>query len=122
MAIVCTVFVSACGAVSGGFPSASSASESLGQIHGQVMRGPGVDPRAGGSSGALIPVSGDPIEVRDAQGKVVTQAVSAQDGSFRVDVAPGAYTVVESICAVKAQVEVRSQAIAELTLTIPNSC
>lgn len=94
----------------------------MGQIHGHVMRGPGVDPRAGGSSGALIPVSGDPIEVRDGQGAVVAQGVSSQDGSFRIDVAPGAYTVVESICAVKARVEVHSQAIAELTITIPNSC
>jgi hypothetical protein len=94
----------------------------MGQIHGHVMRGPGVDPRSGGTSSAPIPVSGDPIEVRNAQGTVVSHAVSSQDGSFRVDVAPGAYTVVESICAVKARVEVHSQAIAELTLTIPNSC
>jgi hypothetical protein len=94
----------------------------MGQIHGHVMRGPGVDPRSGGTSGAVIPVSGDPIEVRDAHDTLVTQAVSSQDGSFRVDVAPGAYTVVESICAVKARVEVRSQAIAELTIAIPNSC
>jgi hypothetical protein len=62
------------------------------------------------------------VVVMDGQGMEVSHAVSSRDGSFVVDIVPGTYTVVESICAVKKQAEVRSQAVTEVTLTIPNGC
>lgn len=116
------MFVGACGAASIGSPSSSTPAGSTGQIHGLVNRGPGADPRSGGAAATPVPVSGDPVVVKDAQGIEVSHAVSLQDGTFVIEIGPGAYTVVESICAVKKQVDVRSQAVTEVTLTIPNGC
>lgn len=111
----------ACG-YAGAMPAGETpTAQATGQIQGQVLRGPGSDPRAGGA-GAAVPVPGDPVEVRSVDGKLVTTAVTATDGSFRIDAAGGTYTVVESICSVKQQVEVRPQAVIQLTLAIPNSC
>ena len=113
----------ACGAVTKLPPDQPSSSpQALGLIQGHVLRGPGQDPRAGGGSAAQVPVAGDPIEIRNPDGKLIASAVSSQDGSFRVEVAGGTYMVVESICATKKQVEVRPPAVTELTLSIPTSC
>jgi hypothetical protein len=110
------------GTSSPGLPFASTSAEPDGHIAGQVMRGAGLDPRSGAASGALVPVSGDPVTAQNEQGRIVAQAVSARDGSFTMNVPPGAYTVVEGICATKQQVDVRSQAVTQVTLQIPNSC
>lgn len=120
-AVVSAALMSACGAATGA-PNSSNQEDASGQIHGQVIRGPGVDPRSGGAAITPVPVSGDPVEVHDVHGVVVSKAVSAQDGTFVIKISAGTYTVVESICAIKKQVEVRSQAVTELTLNIPNSC
>ncbi len=89
-----------------------------GTIAGLVQRGPGRDPRSGAGS-ALVPVPGDTVRVLDDQGKVVGQAVSAQDGSFRLIVPAGRYTVAEDISGVSQVVEVRSQAVSSVTLVVP---
>src|SRR5260370_13147850 len=110
------------GTSSPGLPFASTSAEPDGHIAGQVMRGAGLDPRSGAASGALVPVSGDPVTAQNEQGRVVAQAVSARDGSFTMNVPPGSYTVVEGICATKQQVDVPSQTVTPLTLLIPTSC
>lgn len=114
----------ACGSA-GAVPlnDSSSNPQAFGQIQGHVMRAPGQDPRAGGASASpTVPVPGDPIEIRNAAGALVATAVSGKDGSFQVSVDAGTYTLVESICAVKQQVEVRAQSTTEVKLTVPNSC
>jgi uncharacterized surface anchored protein len=45
------------------------------------------------SACAPRPVAGAVVEIRDASGKEVAQAVTASDGSFRIDLPPGVYTV-----------------------------
>jgi hypothetical protein len=85
------------------------------------MRGPGLDPRSGGG-GRQVPVSGDPVTARDETGTAAATAVSTRDGSFTMVLSPGLYTLSEGICGIKNQIEVRSQAIIRITLTIPNTC
>ncbi|GDY33379.1 hypothetical protein GTS_50120 [Gandjariella thermophila] len=106
-------------------PSVSAAgqpgAQPQGSLRGQVVRPPGRDPRSG-IVAANVPVSGDPIVVRDGAGDTVASAVTGQDGSFQVRLAPGGYLVVESICKVSRQVSIRRGAISSVTLTIPNVC
>ena len=121
-AALAVLVVTAHGTSSPGLPFASASAQPEGQIAGQVMRGAGVDPRSGAASGALVPVAGDPVTAQNEQGRIVAHAVSARDGSFTMNVPPGAYTVVEEICGTKQQVDVRSEATATVTLQVPNSC
>jgi hypothetical protein len=96
---------------------------SRGSIHGSVMRKPGSDPRSGSGAGAAKkPVSGDPIVARDKARTKVARAVSARDGSFRMSLPQGVYTIVEGICGVRKRVKVESGTALTLTLVIPNSC
>jgi hypothetical protein len=96
---------------------------SRGSIHGFVMRKPGSDPRSGSDTAtAKVPVSGDPIVARNKARSKVARAISARDGSFRMSLPKGVYTVTEGICGVRKRVEVKSGATRRLTLTIPNSC
>jgi hypothetical protein len=87
------------------------------------MRKPGSDPRSGNGAGvAKKPVSGDPIIARDQTRTKVASAISARDGSFRMSLPKGVYTIVEGICGVKRRVKVESGTTLTLTLVIPNSC
>jgi hypothetical protein len=96
---------------------------SRGSIHGSVMRKPGSDPRSGSGAGAAKkPVSGDPIVARDKARTKVARAISARDGSFRMSLPKGVYTIVEGICGVRKRVKVQSGTTRTLTLVIPNSC
>jgi hypothetical protein len=87
------------------------------------MRKPGSDPRSGSEAGAAKkPVSGDPIVARDKARTKVARAISAHDGSFRMSLPKGVYTIVEGICGVRKRVKVESGTTRTLTLVIPNSC
>jgi hypothetical protein len=51
--------------------------------------------------GAVVPLGvaagvevGAVVGIQDASGKEIAQAVTAKDGTFRIDLAPGVYTVV----------------------------
>jgi hypothetical protein len=91
-----------------------------GWIYGLVVRGPGGDPRSGGSGGATIPVPGDTVVARDAAGSAST--VSARDGSFQMRLSAGIIRISEDICGASKQVTVEPNAATRLTLEIPNSC
>jgi hypothetical protein len=105
-----------------GFVSLGGQGGPRGWIRGSVVRGPGVDPRSGGAGGEAVPVAGDPIVARQIGGPAAAVAVSARDGSFRMNVPAGVYRVTEGICGVTARANVQGEAALRVALKIPNSC
>jgi hypothetical protein len=97
------------------------AERAQGWLYGLVVREPGLDPRSGsGGDGAKVPVAGDPVVARNADGS--TRTVSARDGSFQMRLPAGVFTVSEDICGVSKQVTVEPNTATRLTLEIPSSC
>jgi hypothetical protein len=89
-----------------------------GVLVGRVERS-GVDPRSGGGGDEVTsPVSGDPIEIRDADGTVVARPVSAEDGTFQVTLPVALYTVTEDILGITQCAAVRNQAISTITFVL----
>jgi len=125
-AVLCSLVLAACGGPAGhGGPLPSGTSSAPpGVVRGQVVRPPGGDPRSGnvGGSGTAVPVNGDYIEASDERAQVVATAVTAIGGSFELVLAPGTYRITEGICGVSQKVEVRSQVVTPLVLSIPNAC
>lgn len=107
-------------------PSESSPSRTSdrtnGVLHGQVVRPPGVDPRSGRRSGPAVPVNGDPVQVHDLRGRVVTGAVTKSGGFFSIALPPGQYRIVEDICGVSKEVTIRSGSATHVILKIPKAC
>ncbi|MER5637937.1 carboxypeptidase-like regulatory domain-containing protein [Kitasatospora sp. NPDC002227] len=108
-------------------------SAARGELHGQVLRPAGRDPRSGGmhpggSPGTLCrgpgvtPVAGDPVEARDLRGRAVASTATGPDGSFSFSLLPGSYRVVESILGIGANAEVRAGGSTSVTLTVPSDC
>jgi len=90
-----------------------------GAIEGQVERS-GIDPRRGGAGGKdpLAPVTGDPISIRDISGEVVAQAVTGQDGSFRVVLPAARYSVTEDILGTTQTLDVVDQMTSSVVLVL----
>ena len=105
-------------------PSPSDTSyQTHGAVHGQVLRPPGLDPRSGASNSSTpVPVNGDPVQVHDLGGQVVTTTMTRSGGLFNVVLPPGEYRIVEGICGVGKKVSVRSGSATHIILTIPNAC
>lgn len=90
-------------------------------VRGRVVRPPGRDPRSGAGAGA-VPVNGDPVRARDANGKTVATTVTKVGGEFRLRLRPGTYEISEDICAVIRRVDLRATAPVSVTLTFPSTC
>jgi hypothetical protein len=103
-------------------PPSHASHQPRGVVHGQVVRRPGLDPRSGSGSGSLVPVNGDPVEVRDLRGRVVAAIVTNSGGFFSIAIPPGEYRVVEDICGVSKQINIRNGLAIHVILTIPNAC
>lgn len=67
-------------------------------------------------------MNGDPVEIQDMHGQVITSVVTKSGGLFRVALPPGEYRIVEGICGVSKHVSIRSGLSTYVTLTIPNAC
>ncbi len=112
-------------------PSTSTDGPTRGILRGQVLRPPGWDPRSGAKSGAgdaragggsYVPVTGDPVEIHDMRGQVITSVVTESGGLFSIALPPGEYRIVEGICGVSKHVNIRSGLSTHVILTIPNAC
>lgn len=136
VAVVCALALasSACGgraavrsqsswrsATSSDSPPTSAHRLTQGILRGQVLRPPGRDPRSG-SGGSHVPVNGDPIQIHDMHGQIVTSVVTKSAGLFSIALPPGEYRIVEGICGVSKHVNIRSGLSTHVILTIPNAC
>jgi hypothetical protein len=108
-------------AVAATVPHSGSTEGPQGWIYGLVVREPGLDPRSGsGGEPTTVPVAGDPVVARDADGS--TRTVSARDGSFQMRLPAGVFTVSEDICGVSRPVTIQGGGAADVRLEIPNAC
>ncbi len=113
-------------------PSTSADRPTRGILRGQVLRPPGRDPRSGsgppgrerrsGSGGSCVPVTGDPLQIHDMRGQVIASVVTKSGGLFSIALPPGEYQIVEGICGVSKDVNVRSGLSTRVILSIPNAC
>jgi len=73
-------------------------------------------------NGPDVPVNGDPVEIHDMRGQVITSVVSQSAGFFSIALPPGEYRIVEGICGVSKHVNIRSGLSTHVILKIPNAC
>jgi Carboxypeptidase regulatory-like domain len=77
--------------------SSEGSDEPLGTIRGSVLLAPTCPVETAESPCPGRPLAGVPVRVVDADGDVRGSAVSGDDGSFTIDVAPGSYLLIASI-------------------------
>jgi hypothetical protein len=77
--------------------SSEGSDEPLGTISGLVLLAPTCPVETAESPCPGRPLAGVPVRVVDADGDVRASAVSGDDGSFTIDVAPGTYLLTASI-------------------------
>jgi Carboxypeptidase regulatory-like domain len=77
--------------------SSEGSDEPLGTIRGSVLLAPTCPVETAKSPCPARPLAGVPVRVVDADGDVRASAVSGDDGSFTIDVAPGTYLLTASI-------------------------
>jgi hypothetical protein len=77
--------------------SSEGSDEQLGTIRGSVLLAPTCPVESTESPCPGRPLAGVPVRVVDADGNVRASAVSDDDGSFTIDVAPGSYLLTASI-------------------------
>jgi hypothetical protein len=77
--------------------SSEGSDEPLGTIRGSVLLAPTCPVETVESPCPGRPLAGVPVRVVDTDGDVRASAVSGDDGSFTIDVAPGSYLLTASI-------------------------
>jgi hypothetical protein len=77
--------------------SSEGSDERLGTIRGSVLLAPTCPVETAESPCPGRPLATVPVRVVDADGNVRASAVSADDGAFTIDVAPGSYLLTASI-------------------------
>jgi Carboxypeptidase regulatory-like domain len=77
--------------------SSEGSDEQLGTIRGSVLLAPTCPVESTESPCPGRPLAGVPVRIVDADGNVRASAVSDDDGSFTIDVAPGSYLLTASI-------------------------
>jgi hypothetical protein len=77
--------------------SSEGSDEGLGTIGGSVLLAPTCPVETAESPCPGRPLAGVPVRVVDADGNVRASAVSGDEGTFTIDVAPGSYLLTASI-------------------------